>query len=193
MVDSVTEQDALKNLKRLRDSFAENISKYNLRMESFVLDEEIEDIFEREGVEDENSLNFSRVCPSTIGKYLTENPKKAKENLCNTSCCIVGYAAISGVQDFIPLDTEGDFGDYSHRLFCGDGPTWEFMFGGEHEDDTDEALIRLNVVISLLENDKTWEEIEEIMEEWDDDFGSSGYLNPHFYKNWEEILNAAIG
>lgn len=177
-----TVEEAAKNLKLLRDSFAENHSKYELDMSSFVDVDQLMNF----GVQPDE---YDDIGPNSITDFLKSHPNT---NLCGTSCCLVGYSAISNVPELRPEEGEDDFDEYSERLFVPAEyyTIWDFLFGGNRRNEVNYAINRMDFFIGLLNAEgSNWEFVREFVLKYNP---GKKITVEDFNENWKEYLDAAI-
>lgn len=144
--------DALTNFKLLRKQFQKAVDSGAVRLEmNSFFESDDEQLYEVESPDE-----IKDVIQELGSNYI---------NPCNSSCCLVGYSAISGVPQLQPTDDDIFWSKYSDRVFTNnysdfrsdrevDDSIFEFVFGGWHINSSDAAFERLDKIISVMENIK---------------------------------------
>lgn len=99
--------------------------------------------------------SYSRINGKIHSKLLTD------KNTCETTCCIIGWAANWGIGDteqyLVNTRQVFDFGTYSHEQIlcdykCDNVNLWDFLFSEDwdeyHGEDWNEAIARVTLVVN---------------------------------------------
>lgn len=88
-----------------------------------------------------------------------------KSNECRTNCCLVGWAGISKLFEHQPSDNWCDFTERNFGVVYDDGFIGSYLFGSSHQPILDDAIERINYVITNRTLPHTFTEIQD----WNDD------------------------